>query len=290
MIVDSCNEIAGASNVPHHCIGGARRVQIPQGKTQSDIMIEVVENHTPDVMIIDEVGCPQEVSNCQTIAERGVQLIATAHGSNFRSIIKNPVLNKLVGGVRSVTLSGKEVEGSATDQRSVQERAGSPTFPILVELWDPKRCIVHWVKDSMDLMLRGKTFNVQMREKIAEDGTCLSMCDYRDAISTFSSIFSQQSSLMNSLSCMNKQNAKKHKFESPSLRSRVTGYGQEMMNNLSSACEREYLRMEPPYGCTLCSVKCVSLKSLHSHAMGRRHWNNYHDSCEELFQFNPFSH
>lgn len=245
VIVDSCNEIAGNSDMPHHSIGRARRVQIPGDKTQSQVMIEVVENHTPDVMIIDELSTSTEVANCQTIAERGIQLIATAHGTTFMNIIRNPVLNKLAGGIHTVFLSGRELEKQDKDQRTVQERAGSPTFPIVVELRDPKNSIVHWTKHSMDLLLRGETLNVQVRQKFNTFLT-IKKRNYSDVLSEFESKSSDQASLIKDLSTMNSEHLDKKRI-SPRKGSRKRSKHNtsqhsedEIMCRLRSAPGREY--------------------------------------------------
>ena len=284
VIVDSCNEIAGNSDVPHHSIGRARRVQIPCDKTQSQVMIEVVENHTPDVMIIDELSTSTEVANCKTIAERGIQLIATAHGTTFMNIIRNPVLNKLAGGISTVILSGRELEQQDKDQRTVRERAGSPTFPIVVELRDPKTCIVHWTKHSMDLLLRGETLNVQVRQKFDTFRT-IKKRNYSDVLSEFELSTSDQASLIKDLSTMNSEHLDKKRRQSPKKsprksprkrRKRNTSQPSEgeLMDHLRSAPGREYLSTNAPYGCSKCSVYVSSLYYLYTHASGKRHLSN----------------
>lgn len=215
VIVDSCNEIAGNSDVPHSSIGNARRVQIPKGRKQSEVMIEVVENHTPEVMIIDEISCTEEVMNCRTIAERGVQLIATAHGTTFMNIIKNPVLNNLAGGLKSVTLSGQEVMAMNKSQRTVQERIGSPTFPITIELRNPNTCIVHWTKHSMDLLLRGDTLTVQLRKTIRNMQTT-QMREYRSLLEEYEATCDCEPGCIQGLLAMNHSNIHQSKRkESP---------------------------------------------------------------------------
>lgn len=133
MIVDKSGEIGGLGDTPHESIGASRRLCVPYGSTQHEVMIEAVENHTPHVILVDEVSTYQEAKACQTIAERGVRLIATAHGRSFENIVKNPTLNPLVGGVSSVTLGDAAAKARGT-QKTVTERSGAATFSKLVEI------------------------------------------------------------------------------------------------------------------------------------------------------------
>jgi stage III sporulation protein AA len=133
MIVDKSGEIAGHGDVPHEAIGSARRLYVPYGAAQHDIMIEAVENHTPDVILVDEISTYQEAKACQTIAERGVRLIGTAHGLTYESILKNPTLHQLVGGISTVTL-GDAAAKSRGSKKTVRERAGPATFGKIVEI------------------------------------------------------------------------------------------------------------------------------------------------------------
>ena len=110
VIVDTSNEIAGDGDTPHPAVGHARRMQVRQPEYQKDIMIEAVENHTPEVIVVDEIGTEAEAQAARTIAERGVMLIATAHGNSLESLIKNPTLSDLVGGIQSVTLGDDEAK------------------------------------------------------------------------------------------------------------------------------------------------------------------------------------
>lgn len=135
IIVDTSNEIAGDGDIPHPGIGTARRMQVPTPNEQHDVMIEAVENHMPQVIVIDEIGTEAETQAARTIAERGVQLVATAHGQTLENIIKNPTLADLVGGVQSVTLGDEEAKFRGT-QKAVLERKGPPTFDVLIEIQD----------------------------------------------------------------------------------------------------------------------------------------------------------
>lgn len=135
MVVDTSNEIAGEGDIPHPAIGFARRMQVADPLLQHAIMIEAVENHTPQVIVVDEIGTEAEAHAARTIAERGVQLIATAHGHGIESIIKNPLLSDLVGGVHSVVLGDDEAKIRGT-QKSILERKSAPTFDRVVEIRD----------------------------------------------------------------------------------------------------------------------------------------------------------
>ena len=133
IVVDTSNEIAGDGDIPHPGIGRARRMQVPKPALQHDVMIEAVENHMPEVIIIDEIGTELEANASRTIAERGVQLVATAHGNTLENLVMNPTLSDLVGGVQSVTLGDIEARRRRT-QKTVLERRAPPTFDVLVEI------------------------------------------------------------------------------------------------------------------------------------------------------------
>ena len=155
IIVDTSNEIAGDGDVPHNAIGRSRRMQVATPAHQHGVMIEAVENHMPEVIVIDEMGTELEASAARTIAERGVQLIATAHGNTLDNLVMNPTLSDLVGGVQSVTLGDQEARYRGT-QKTVLERKGPPTFDVVVEIQDWSRLAVHdGVAHVVDQWLRG---------------------------------------------------------------------------------------------------------------------------------------
>ena len=155
IIVDTSNEIAGDGDVPHNAIGRSRRMQVATPAHQHGVMIEAVENHMPEVIVIDEMGTELEASAARTIAERGVQLIATAHGNTLDNLVMNPTLSDLVGGVQSVTLGDQEARYRGT-QKTVLERKGPPTFDVVVEIQDWSRLAVHdGVALVVDQWLRG---------------------------------------------------------------------------------------------------------------------------------------
>ncbi len=163
VIVDTSNEIGGDGDIPHPAVGQARRMQVPRPSHQHETMIEAVENHNPEVIIIDEIGREQEARAARTINERGVQLIGTAHGNTLENLLINPTLSDLVGGIESVTLSDEEARRRGT-QKTVLERRAPPTFNILVEIQDRERHLVHrHVADSVDAMLRGQAMIVELR-------------------------------------------------------------------------------------------------------------------------------
>lgn len=163
VIVDTSNEIAGDGDIPHPAIGRARRMQVAMPSLQHEVMIEAVENHNPEVIVIDEIGREMEALAARTIAERGVQLIATAHGNTLDNLLLNPTLSDLVGGIESVTLSDEEARRRGT-QKTVLERRAPPTFDILVELQDRQRLLIHPnVTEAVDALLRGREMPEEIR-------------------------------------------------------------------------------------------------------------------------------
>lgn len=169
IIVDTSNEIGGDGDIPHPAIGRARRMQVAQPAQQHEVMIEAVENHMPQVIIIDEIGRELEAAAARTIAERGVQLIGTAHGITLENLLLNPTLSDLVGGIDSVTLSDEEARRRGT-QKSVLERKAPPTFDVLVEIQDRQRMAVHHdVAKAVDDFLRGRELRPEIRYR-GEDG------------------------------------------------------------------------------------------------------------------------
>ena len=164
VVIDTSNEIAGDGDIPHPAIGRARRMQVARPELQHEVMIEAVENHMPEVIVIDEIGTEREALAARTIAERGVVLVATAHGNELANLIKNPTLSDLVGGIQSVTLGDEEARRRRT-QKTVLERAAEPTFPMAVEMHSRERWLVHRdVATTVDLLLRGQTTRPQTRE------------------------------------------------------------------------------------------------------------------------------
>ncbi|HEY9859223.1 MAG TPA: R3H domain-containing nucleic acid-binding protein [Candidatus Obscuribacterales bacterium] len=170
VIIDTSNEIAGDGDVPHPAIGRARRMQVARPELQHQVMIEAVENHMPEVIVIDEIGTELEALAARTIAERGVQLVGTAHGNRIENLIKNPTLSDLVGGIQSVTLGDEEARRRGS-QKSVLERKAPPTFDIAVEMLERQKWVVHeHVADTVDNLLRGRQPNPQTRT-VNEAGT-----------------------------------------------------------------------------------------------------------------------
>jgi len=171
IIIDTSNEIAGDSDIPHSGIGQARRMQVSKTELQHQIMIEAVENHMPQVIIIDEIGTELEVLAARTIAEKGVQLVGTTHGNCLENLIKNPPLSDLIGGIQHVTLSDDEAKRRGT-QKSILERKAYPAFGIVIEINQQNSWTIHEdVKNSVDLFLRenfsiGQIRNFSLDEKI----------------------------------------------------------------------------------------------------------------------------
>ncbi len=169
IIVDTSNEIGGDGDVPHPAIGEARRMQVSQPSLQHEVMIEAVENHNPEVIVIDEIGRELEAMAARTIAERGVQLIGTAHGNKLENLLLNPTLSDLVGGIESVTLSDDEARRRGT-QKTVLERRAPPTFDVLVEIQERNRIAVQRdVSAAVDALLRGYPLPPEIRYRDDEN-------------------------------------------------------------------------------------------------------------------------
>lgn len=169
VIVDTSNEIAGDGDVPHPAIGKARRMQVAQPSLQHEVMIEAVENHNPEVIVIDEIGRELEAVAARTIAERGVQLIGTAHGNTLQNLLINPTLADLVGGIESVTLSDEEAKRRGT-QKTVLERRSNPTFHVLIEIQTRDKLAIHQdVATAVDSLLRSDMVVPEIRSR-SKDG------------------------------------------------------------------------------------------------------------------------
>ena len=173
VVVDTSNEIAGDGDVPHPGIGRARRLQVPAPDQQHAVMIEAVENHMPEVVVIDEIGTRAEAEAARTIAERGVQLIATAHGNSLANLLQNPTLDELVGGIHAVTLSDEEARRRGT-QKTVLERRAPPTFDSVVEIQEKDRFAVHFdLAEVVDRALRGLAPRPELRVRGADGGVAV---------------------------------------------------------------------------------------------------------------------
>ncbi|QRK08701.1 AAA family ATPase [Archangium violaceum] len=166
MVVDTSNEIGGDGDIPHPGIGGARRMQVSRPDRQHDVMIEAVENHMPEAIIVDEIGTSAEASAARTIAERGVQLVATAHGNTLENLVLNPTLSDLVGGVHTVTLSDEEARRRRT-QKTISERRAPPTFDVVVEMVTRDEVLVHRdTAQSVDRLLAGENVGGERRQLV----------------------------------------------------------------------------------------------------------------------------
>jgi stage III sporulation protein AA len=169
IVVDTSNEIAGDGDIPHPAIGRARRMQVPSPDLQHKVMIEAVENHMPEVIVVDEIGTEAEAHAARTIAERGVRLVATAHGSALENLVQNPTLADLIGGIQSVTLGDEEARRRGT-QKTVLERKAPPTFDVLIEIHNRNRFAIHPdVAKAVDGFLRGRPTQSEIRTRL-EDG------------------------------------------------------------------------------------------------------------------------
>jgi stage III sporulation protein SpoIIIAA len=168
IVVDTSNEIAGDGDIPHPGIGRARRMQVAAPEAQHAVMIEAVENHMPETVVIDEIGTSQEALAARTIAERGVQLIATAHGNSLENLLQNPTLSDLIGGVQPVILSDEEARRRGT-QKTVLERRAPPTFGVVIEIQRKDAIAVHHdVAATVDRFLRGAAIETELRVRTPE--------------------------------------------------------------------------------------------------------------------------
>lgn len=201
IIIDTSNEIAGDSDISHSGIGRARRMQVAKAELQHQVMIEAVENHMPQVIIIDEIGTELEVLAARTIAEKGVQLVGTTHGNCLENLIKNPPLADLIGGIQYVTLSDDEAKRRGT-QKSILERKAYPAFEIIIEINSDNFWTIHEdVKYSVDLFLRGNFTISQVRQFSLTEKTkikCQRFQNYQ------SSLLKSSNNLNNSLFIKNK--------------------------------------------------------------------------------------
>jgi len=180
VVVDTSNEIAGDGDIPHPGIGRARRMQVPAPSEQHATMIEAVENHMPEVIVIDEIGTQAEALAARTIAERGVQLIATAHGNELENLLQNPTLSDLVGGIQAVTLGDEEARRRGT-QKTVLERKAPPTFDVLIEIRDKDRFAVYAdVAEVVDRALRGAPARSEIRVRGADGSVAVEAAPARE--------------------------------------------------------------------------------------------------------------
>ena len=201
IIIDTANEIAGDSDIPHSGIGRARRMQVAKTEFQHQVMIEAVENHMPQVIIVDEIGTELEVLAARTIAEKGVQLVGTTHGNCLENLIKNPPLVDLIGGIQYVTLSDDEAKRRGT-QKSILERKGYPAFEIIIEINNQNSWTIHEdVKKSVDLFLRDNFMIGQSRQFYLTEKIKIK-CQYRQTYSY--SLLNNSNSLTNSFLPINK--------------------------------------------------------------------------------------
>ena len=173
IIIDTSNEIAGDGDLPHPSIGKARRMQVSNHQNQHEVMIEAVENHMPEIIIVDEIGTELEAAAARTIAERGVQLVGTAHGNALENLIKNPTITDLIGGIQYVTLGDEEAKRRGSS-KSILERKAPPTFEVAIEIHDPTTWVIHDnIEESVDLLLQGKSLPLQRRSLIRNNNNLI---------------------------------------------------------------------------------------------------------------------
>jgi stage III sporulation protein SpoIIIAA len=196
IVVDTSNEIGGDGDIPHPAIGRARRMQVAAPEFQHEVMIEAVENHMPEVIVIDEIGREQEAAAARTIAERGVQLVGTAHGITLDNLLMNPMLSDLVGGIESVTLSDEEARRRGT-QKAVLERRAPPTFDVLIEIQDRQRMAVHHnVAAAVDAMLRGRSLTPEIRYRDENGQVRIQAAPIQPAVEARGATFNQSAGRM----------------------------------------------------------------------------------------------
>jgi len=233
IIIDTSNEIAGDTDIPHSGIGRARRMQVSKTELQHQVMIEAVENHMPEVIIIDEIGTELEAIAARTIAEKGVQLVCTTHGNCLENLIKNPPLADLIGGIQYVTLSDEEAKRRGT-QKSILERKAYPAFQIAIEINEPNYWTVHEeIQDSIDLLLRG-TYSVTQIRQLGSNK--IPNINYHKLQTNSRSIFQSSRNLKNVITFTNNDWAVLNKSSGIKLRNTKTKqlliYTYSLSNNL----------------------------------------------------------
>ena len=200
IIIDTSNEIAGDTDIPHSAIGKARRMQVSNSNFQHQIMLEAVENHMPQIIIIDEIGTELEALTTCMIAEKGIQMIGTTHGNSLKNLIKNPSLTNLIGGIEYVTLSDEEARKRKI-QKTILERKTYPTFQIAIEINEQNLWIIHEdVKSSIDLLLRQTSLSKQIRQSIENEKGIIK---YNNFSITNNLMLNQSDSISSSWICQN---------------------------------------------------------------------------------------
>ena len=227
IIVDTSNEIAGDSDIPHFGIGHARRMQVSTTDFQHKVMIEAVENHTPQIIIVDEIGTELEVLAARMIAEKGVQLVGTTHGNRLENLIKNPSLSDLIGGIQYVTLSDEEAKRRKT-QKSILERKAYPAFETIIEINNPTSWIIHEnVKVSVDRLLRQTITFEQIRQFQSSEKLQIK---YHSNLSFRSSLLTTQRLDQNLISWKQRNKENDYSFQGSNLKS-IKIYAYSISNN-----------------------------------------------------------
>ena len=240
IIVDTSNEIAGDSDIPHSGIGRARRMQVAKTEFQHQIMIEAVENHMPEIIIIDEISTELEALAARIIAEKGVQLVGTTHGNCLENLIKNPSLADLIGGIQYVTLSDDEAKRRGT-QKSILERKAYPAFQIAIEINEQNFWTIHEnVKDSIDLILRDNYSISQIRQSLTNEKTRLKYKKFQtNSVSLFKTPNFLKNSSISSINnwtiLLKRSQLKAHNFKTQNL----VIYTYSLSNNLIQEATRK---------------------------------------------------
>lgn len=265
VIIDTSNEIAGDGDIPHPAIGRARRMQVAHPELQHQVMIEAIENHMPEVIIIDEISTELEALAARTIAERGVQLVGTAHGNYLESLIKNPILSDLVGGIQCVTLGDDEATRRGT-QKSILERKSTPAFQVAIEIHTRDNWVIHeQVDETVDQILQGSYTFVQQR-KTKQDGSILIQCTQSFATKmkpnlSFNSKFKNIKLLNNSRFVNNDLNFISIDNYKESVLSKNSLYSKSIINKANNQIFRTYSKSEYvflyPYSIKLEQIKAI---------------------------------
>nr|WGH12718.1 hypothetical protein Ycf45 [Echinothamnion sp.] len=266
VIIDTSNEIAGDGDIPHPAIGRARRMQVAKPELQHQVMIEAVENHMPEVIIIDEIGTELEAIAARTIAERGVQLVGTAHGNYLHSIIKNPTLSDLIGGIQYVTLGDDEAKRRGS-QKSILERKAVPAFQVAIEIHERNSWVVHETVDHIiDKILQGSVISLQHR-KLNFDGSISIECEnskFNEFTSYNKNTTSNQSKSLSYNSLIRKDNTSINFYELPS-KNYFDSFGilsNSQLINKNNKFKNSILTKLYAYGINIKQVESV-IKDLH---------------------------
>ncbi|EPY22109.1 R3H domain-containing protein [Strigomonas culicis] len=156
-VVDTSNEIGGDGPLPMAFLGRCRRLQVARREDQGRSMIEVIQNHSPEFLVVDELANAEEADAAWSIAQRGVNLVGTCHGERLADLLQNRALNLLVGGAAHAFLSNEERRLRNKTKKTILERPHVSPFDFVVELHTrSKGHLYHDVNRAVDLLLDGQ--------------------------------------------------------------------------------------------------------------------------------------